>query len=222
MKRKHQRTGRRAAVKRLQFPEDEQRHDWLGMLLHAYQITDAGVAEGIRLMEQQGHRLACAKGCSSCCVTHRSIPTYPIELVGITWYATEKLSGELREPLKQQLREHRKGDPCAFLVDGICGIHPMRPMACRQFNVFNRICDEGEDAYYTRRHEVLTPIQRYVNDAFMRTMPFYGIKNKAERRRIVENELMHAMAKDMMTLNWVSLANKMLEHDMRQAGAGSA
>ena len=194
---------------RVCFPEDEKKHAWLPMLLDAYGITDQGVAEGIELMRRKGHRLACAKGCSSCCITHRSIPAYPLELVGITWYAAEKLPDPIRSRLQTRLREHQKGDPCAFLLDGVCSIHPLRPMACRQFNVFNRVCEAGEDAYYTRRHEVLTPLKKYTNKAFMVTMPFYGSKSRAESRKAVERGLMHMAAQDMQQCNWKSLAEKM-------------
>ena len=200
-------------IQRLRFPEEEKMYTWLSMLLDAYFITDQGVAESIELMRRKGHRLACAKGCSSCCVTHRSIPAYPIELVGITWYAVEKLPDPARSRLLVQLRAHRAGDPCAFLIDGICSIHPLRPMACRQFNVFNRICETGEDAYYTRRHEVLTPLKKYTNKAFMVTMPFYGARSRAECRKIVEKGLMHMAAKDMQQCNWQSLAEKMAPTD---------
>ena len=215
---KRRQTDPLAHIRRLSFPDDERRLEWLPMLLDAYHITDRGVADGIALMTRKGHRLACAKGCAHCCVTHRSIPVYPLELVGITWYATERLTGAVREDLKKALREHGSGDPCAFLVDGACAIHPLRPMACRQFNVFNVVCGPGEDAYYTRRGDVMTPNRKYADEAFFRMLPFYGVKNKAERRRVVKEGLQHAMAKDMQTLNWLSLANKMLEFDIRRKG----
>lgn len=203
-------------LRRLSFPEDEKRHEWLPLLLDGYHTTDRGVVEGISLMTRKGHRLACAKGCAHCCVTHRSIPVYPLELVGITWFATEKLTGAVREDLKKSLRQHQPGDPCGFLVGGVCAIHPMRPMACRQFNVFNTACGPGEDAYYTRRGDVMTPNRKYADEAFFNMLPFYGVKLKAERRRVVKEGLQHAMAKDMQILNWISLANKMLEFDIRQ------
>lgn len=202
-------------VQRLSFPEAEKVQAWLAMLLDAYYTTDKGVAQGILLMEQKGNRLACAKGCCSCCTTHRSIPAYPLELVGISWYATEKVFGPPRDELRRRLANHEAGDACAFLVDGICSIHAMRPMACRQFNVFNQVCAEGEDAYYTRRHDVLTPIKKYTEEAFYIMLPFYGVKNKAERRKIVKKGLIHAVAQDMQALNWGSLAAKMTEFDIR-------
>jgi hypothetical protein len=32
-----------------------------------------------------------------------------------------------------------------------------------QFNLFDRACAEGEDAFYTRRRDLLTPIRRFAD-----------------------------------------------------------
>ena len=77
---------------------------------------------------------------------------------------------------------------CPFLIDNACSIHPLRPLACRNYNVFGQQCAEGEDAYYTRRGDVLTPHQKNTDLAFDTMLPFYGAKNKAERRRIKKPE----------------------------------
>ncbi len=201
---------------RLTFPLSEDDHDWLPLLLEGYHITDQGVAKGIELMESQGHQLACAKGCSSCCAAQRSIPAYPLELVGITWYCTEILTDPFRGPLKIRLMDHKEGDPCAFMIEGVCSIYPLRPMACRQSNVFNKKCDENEDAYFTRREDVLKPNKKYTNRAFSAMMPFYGITDHAQLQEVVEKGLMHTMAKEMHGLNWESVARKMIEFDSNQ------
>ncbi len=215
MSRKKRFTRHSKNPERLVYSEAEKKHDWLTMLLKAYAITDQGIVVAIKSMEKKGHRLACAKGCAACCVTHRSIPVYPLELVGITWYATEKIVNPDRLRLKDRLRWHQKRDPCVFLVDNACSIHPLRPTACRQFNVFNTPCAEGEDAYYTRRDDVLVPITKFVHDAFIEMLPFYGVNNKAERRKIARRGLQHSMAKDMQTMNWTSLFTKMEIFDRR-------
>jgi uncharacterized protein len=150
---------------RLVFPGDEARLPWLPMLLEAYHITDRGVAEGIRREEAQGRKLACHKGCAACCRSHKTIPVYPLELMGISWCAVEKLESGVREKLKTQLSSHKSGEACLLLVDNLCSIHPMRPMACRPFNLFSQVCTEGEDAYYTRRQDVLMPIKKYTDEA---------------------------------------------------------
>ena len=77
--------------RRLSFPADEIAQKWLPMLLDAYFIADQGIYEGISREEKQGRKLACTKGCSNCCKAHLTIPIYPLELLGLYWYTTEKV-----------------------------------------------------------------------------------------------------------------------------------
>lgn len=198
---------------RLSFPSDEQRHPWLSILLDAYSLIDRGVDEAIKIGLKKGRVLACEKGCSTCCRTHQTIPVYPLELVGISWYVTEKLNGPEREIVKTQLRQYRENDPCPFLVDRACAVHSMRPVACRQFNVFDIPCAEGEDPYYTRRQDVLSPIKKYLDRAFFLMLPFYGVEGEKDRWRIIESGSVHQVVKLMQTCNWQSLAVKMDEFD---------
>ena len=200
-------------IKRLFFPEEEKIHTWLPMLLDAFHIADQGVWASIHREEAKGRKLACAKGCSACCITHRSIPVYPIELTGIAWYVTEKLQGELRDRLQERLSANRPGDPCVFLVDGVCAIHPMRPLACRHFNVFSTPCAEGEDAYFTRRKDVLIPIQTYMDEAFFHMLPFYGVHKAGDRRKIIKKGLHHEAANELQSLRWSELARKMANYE---------
>jgi Fe-S-cluster containining protein len=113
----------------------------------------------------------------------------------------------------RQLAVHRHGQACAFLVDQVCSIHPLRPMACRQFNVFNTVCAEGEDTYYTRRGDVMTPLKKYTHQAFVGTMPFYGIKTRARAREVVQSGMQHQLVKDLQNIDWRHLADKMKEYD---------
>ena len=207
------------APERLSFGVDEAVFPWLPMLLDAYYIIDQGVAAGVRRERGKGRQLACAKGCSNCCRAHKTIPVYPLELVGLTWYVTEKLQGPQREALKGQLRAHRKGDPCPFLVDGVCSVHPMRPVACRQFNVFGEVCAPDEDAYYTRRRDVLTPNPKYADKAFFTMLPFYGVQDPAERRKLARSGAVHRLAQVLQECSWESLADKMDDHDRRHRDA---
>jgi len=95
----------------------------------------------------------------------------------------------------------------------VCSVHPMRPISCRQFNVFGTPCAEGEDPYYTRREDVLSPIRKYVDRAFFIMLPFYGIQREAQRWKIIESGAVHQVVKLMQTCNWRSLAEKMDEFD---------
>lgn len=202
---------------RLRYPEAEHRISGLSALLDAYHVTDQGVHEAIRREHAQGRQLACAKGCSSCCHTHADIPVYPLELVGIYWFATEQLDGAEHAALQQRLAAHPADDGCPFLLEGACAIHPLRPMACRNFNVFTRPCAPGEDAFHSRRGDVLTPIRRYQEEAFFLLLPFHGVKAKAERRRAIKHGSVHAMARVLKALEWSRLAER-----MAQAAVGKA
>ena len=203
---------------RLSFAADEKIYDWLVLLLDAYYIVDKGVAEAIKKETKRRRQLACRKGCSICCKTHQTIPVYPLELVGISWYATEKLSGKEREELKKQLRSHKKGDPCPFLLNGVCIIHPMRPIACRQFNVFDKPCADNEDPYYTRPKDVLPPVKKYVDRAFFIMLPFYGVNDESARHKLIKSGSVHKLVKLMQTCTWETLADRMDEFDKNKPG----
>lgn len=199
--------------KRLSFPADQKVHPWLSMLLDAYYVVDKGIDEAVKMELKKGRKLACSKGCSSCCKTHQTIPVYPLELVGLSWYVTEKVKGPERGIIKNQLRNYQENCPCPFLVEGACAVHPMRPVSCRQFNVFGKPCAEGEDPYYTRREDVLSPIKKYTDRAFFIMLSFYGVENETERWKIIESGAVHQVVKLMQTCNWKSLADKMEEFD---------
>lgn len=198
---------------RLSFQDDEKVHDWLSPLLDAYFIVDKGVSEAVKREERKHRKLACSKGCSGCCRTHHTIPVYPLELVGISWYAVEKISAPERETLKNLLRSYREYGSCPFLLEEVCIVYPMRPIACRQFNVFDKPCTENEDPYYTRPKDIMPPAKRHVDQAFFIMLPFYGVKDEHERRKVIQSGAVHKTVKLIQTCNWKSLADKMDDFD---------
>jgi Fe-S-cluster containining protein len=203
---------------RLYFPDDEKKFPWLPLLLDAYAVIDDGISTAIKDREdKQGVKLACKNGCDNCCKTHEDIPVYPLELVGIYWFSVEKITELVRSILKTQLLNYVKGNPCPFLINGSCSIHSMRPLACRQFNVFNKPCDEGEDPFHSRKEDVLTPIEEYTNRAFYIMLPFYGVIDEAEKEHIIKNRLIHTQVKVLQLLNWSDLAKRMDDYDSQAA-----
>jgi len=191
---------------RLRFPDDEKRQPWLPLLLEIQHLTNQGVATAIKA---DGRKLACGRGCASCCRTHTDIPVYPLELMGIAWYATEKLAGEQRQRVQQQLLHHRDLGACPFLLDEACAIHPLRPMACRQFNVFNTVCAVGEDAFHSRYSDVLRPDLKSKNEALREMLRHHQIKDGRERRRLVETGEVHRLAQSLREMRWETLAARM-------------
>jgi Fe-S-cluster containining protein len=202
MKRAHQKSGG-GLSRRVRFPEDESRLTWLPLLLDAYALIDTGVAIAVRNGEKErGTVIACSRGCAVCCA-QKDIPVYPHELVGLYWYASEKLGRSDRQVLKKQLESHEAGSPCPFLVQNACLVHPVRPAACRWFNIFGAPCGPGEDPYYTRRGDVLVPIEDYTDRAFSAVLAFYGIKkgdDLARSLRLVRSQIMN-----LQTYDWSKL-----------------
>lgn len=194
---------------RLSFPKDEKLHKWLPMLLNAYSIMDEGVREDIEKYEKAGKKLACRCGCSFCCKTHRDIPVYPIEIVGIYWYVIEKTKEPIRTKIKNSLILHTKDSHCPFLIDDICSIYPIRPLACRQFNVFNRPCTEGEDAFYTRPQDVLIPSRNYLAKALYETAPFYNIYDEDEKIEFINSGKLNSLVRILQKYPWIELARRM-------------
>ncbi len=192
--------------RRVHFPEEEKRLPWLPMLLEAYAIADTGIAVAIRDAEKKQKKIvACGRGCGNCCEHQKDLPLYPHELVGIYWYVSEQLPATTRDMLKRRLAAHTADLPCPFLIDGSCAIHPLRPIGCRQFNVFTAPCAPGEDPYYTRRNDVLVPLAEYTDRAFAVVLPFYNMQRRGDLSQAIK--LIRAQIMNLQTFNWDTLAS---------------
>jgi Fe-S-cluster containining protein len=178
-----------------------------------------GVAQAVAEGEQAGRELACGRGCATCCRTHSDIPVYPLELMGLYWFAVEKLQGEARRRVQAQLENNKRLDSCPFLVDSACAIHPVRPMACRLFNVFDTVCAPGEDAFHTRPADVLPPPEAAKREALMAMLAHHGVESDADRGTVVDSGAVHQLARNLRTLPWENLALRMTSFDQRQNAA---
>ncbi len=197
--------------RRLHFPADEQRLPWLPLLLDAYAIADTGVAIAIRDAEKKRKKkLACGKGCGTCCVHQKDLPLYPHEIVGIYWYASEKMAGPERDVLKERLAGRTAVAGCPFLIESSCSIHPLRPVGCRQFNVVTAPCAAGEDPYFTRPDDVLQPIPEYLDRVFAAVLPFYNLKAGGDPARAIKTVRSQIM--NLLSYDWSKLA-AILEKD---------
>jgi Fe-S-cluster containining protein len=200
--------------RRVSFPEDEKKLPWLSLLLDAYAVADTGVAVAIRNeVKRRKVTLACAKGCGNCCAHQSDLPVYPHELVGIYWYVSEKMEPSVRSIVKRRLAGHIAGAPCPFLVDSSCSIHPLRPLGCRQFNVFTAPCAPHEDPYYTRRDDVLAPLQDYTDRVFSAVLPLYNLKKEGDIAVAVK--LIRAQIMNLQTFDWKKLAVVIEQSDTR-------
>ncbi|QWR78155.1 YkgJ family cysteine cluster protein [Candidatus Magnetomonas plexicatena] len=202
--------------RRVNFESDESRFPWLSMLLDSYAIIDTAIESAIELQYRSKQKgLACQNGCCHCCKTHKDIPVYPHELVGIYFYVTEKIKMPVRETLKWQLQFFKQTDFCPFLISSSCVIHILRPTACRQFNVFGTPCAEGEDPFFTRRDDVLTPNVNHTNQAFLTVLDFYEIKD--DKKNFIQNNKIHTHVKNLRELKWLQLIKAMNDYDLKAA-----
>lgn len=192
---------------------------WLPALERLQGVIDAAVAAGIARGETLGRRLACARGCAACCRSHADIPVYPLELMGIYHFVLERLRGTLRARLADQLARSPTLPGCPFLVDEACAIHPVRPMACRLFNVFDRVCREGEDAFHTRPADVLPPEEAAKREALLLLLAGQGVADEKTREELVETGAVHGLARNLRALPWEKLAARMLDSQSRQPAA---
>ncbi len=195
---------------RVSFQEEEKKSDWLSFLLDTYLAGDKQVMDEIgKEVNTKGRKFACTKGCSTCCKTHVTIPVYPLELMGIYWYVIDMINGDKRLSIYQQLNEYHLGQGCPFLVDGACGIHPMRPLACRYFNVFGKACGDGEDPFYSRRSDVLTPDEKQKNKVLSLMLPYHGITSRQGKKEAMRNDYLFQHVRNLQEVDWPKLAIRM-------------
>ena len=93
-------------------------------------------------------------------------------------------------------------------------IYELRPYACRYFNVFNKVCEEGEYAYYTRNEDVLTPSQSTIDEVYFSTLPFYSLEQIEDNMQKINDGEINKIIYVLQENNWISLAAKMTTYDL--------
>lgn len=172
------------AAFRIRFPEDEARESWLPLLLDAYAVLDAGLAAAVAA---SGRQPACRAGCTACC--SQPIPASSLEVLGLTWYVYRHSRGRRRRALRQSLDAAREGMPCPFLVEDACAAYALRPMACREFVVFDRPCRPGEQPVTSRLQDVLPLPVAAQRRAFWHMLPYYGVSDLGLRETALCDKL---------------------------------
>lgn len=190
---------------RVRYAQDEDRQSWLMALLDAYALIDGGVAAVTedRVRAGQGST-ACREGCHFCCI--QPIPVTPLEVEGVFWFLQRKASADIRRAMAARLGAYRPGPECPMLLDGRCAVHPLRPVICRDFNIFSEPCRKGEDPSRTRPGDLLTPMPRVVAEAYGLMLPYYGIVGREERREAVRGRYHLARTRLMQNVDWSPLA----------------
>jgi Fe-S-cluster containining protein len=186
---------------RKRYPEDEAKYEWLPLLLNAYHIVDEGIRKELKKEEvKRKEKIACHKGCSNCCL-RPAVPVTPLELLGISWYASKKLENPDREVVRQQLLNQSQSARCPFLVNDLCSIYPLRPLSCRIFIVFGAVCKRDEDPFITRFKGLWRPSEMVARESAFEMLPYYGITEETDMRRAFEEGFIANVAKPMHELD---------------------
>ncbi|MBL7119717.1 MAG: YkgJ family cysteine cluster protein [Dehalococcoidia bacterium] len=194
---------------RVQYPDDEARHPWLSILLDGYHVIDVGISIELK-QEEEKHRtsVTCRKGCSNCCL-RPTVPIGPLEELGISWFATEKLQGDVREAIRKQLLIHGETLQCPFLLNSLCSIYLVRPVACRMFFVFGKQCELGEHLEQTRPSDIWTHSRDLARRVAMIVLPFYGITGKRNKIQAFQDGYIGSISRPMHEYPWDKLGRKM-------------
>lgn len=169
---------------RVAFPEDEAREAWLPLLLDAYAALDAGLAAAVAA---SGRRPACRAGCTACC--RQPIPASSLEVLGLTWFVYRHSRGRRRRSVRRALATARESMDCPFLVEEACAAYAVRPLACREFVVFDRPCRPGEQPVISRPGDVLPLPAAAQRRAFWHMLPYYGLTDQAQREAALRARL---------------------------------
>lgn len=181
---------------RLKFP-DEAKYEWLPMLLDAFHIVDTWVLVELEAEEKRRKtKVACHKGCSSCCLKPR-VPITPLEIVGLSWFCSEKMEEPFRGIVKSQILSQNQSTQCPFLVDNICSVYLVRPLSCRIFFMLDALCVKNEDPFETRPQDMWHPSIEVARKSAYKMFPYYGINNKKNMDKAFENGYILKIAKEM-------------------------
>jgi Fe-S-cluster containining protein len=103
----------------------------------------------IEALKGSGACVACAPGCDYCC--HLRVDVFAHEAAALLHYLQAQASAEEAALIEQKIRanaklvdpltveEHRSaGIACAFLRDGLCSAHGVRPSACATYHSLSR------------------------------------------------------------------------------------
>lgn len=189
---------------------DEAKYIWLPALLDVYHIVDMGISTELQEEERKRNaKVACHPGCSNCC-RRPMVPMILLEFLGISWFASEKLEGDTRSVVKEQLLHHKQTPQCPFLVESRCSIYPMRPLACREFFMFGAPCGIDEHVELTRPNDIWTHSRDIARRVAMVILPFYGINDERQKVEAFENGYIGAVSKPMHELPLGRIASLML------------
>ena len=194
---------------RLQYPEAEKKYSWLTCLLDTYHTIDVGTSLELELeQDKRKQTIACHRGCFHCCLKPE-VPITEPEIWGLSWWANEKLPGKDKESIASQLLQCREKTTCPFLLEKLCSVYPVRPIACRIFYIFGNPCAPEEDPWEGRRPDIWTHSTYIGMRAAMTLLPLFGITKQDEKMQAFQSGFMVKATRLMHVLDWTPMHEAM-------------
>ena len=198
-----------AVSSRTRYPQ-ETRYPWLPILLDSYAIDDYEIQLDVKNgVIGRGEKIACHKGCFSCCTSH-AIPITPLEFMGVSWYYCEVCEADTKRQIRPRLLHHTKTIECPFLLDTVCSIYPVRPLACRDFFVYGEPCKMNEDPFVTRSHDMHPPnreISRYVALRLL-DFPGFNCSSIEEKEKAFNDGIIVNSGRYMHDIDWAEFVKR--------------
>jgi Fe-S-cluster containining protein len=196
---------------RKHYPQ-EKNNEWFTILMDAYAISDEGTLKNLAEDSVlRGQKVACRKGCDNCC-KRASAPINPLEFRGIFLYVNEIMDGNLKKKLTPRLISHKSSTECPFLMDAKCSIYAVRPVICRSYFVFNKVCGANEDVSATRRQDMFLNIKNNVPQSVLAKFYDYkefGVLTETQKREAIAGGHMMKISTIMHMIDWADFAKKL-------------
>jgi uncharacterized protein len=194
----------------LEYSQDVKKYDWLQYLLKAYTILDTARPARLKNEEfRRKKRVACQKGCQVCC-TNQEIQLTDIELMGISWFLSEKLQDRrVRETMKERFRNYTDLIECPFLFEQQCVVYEMRPLACRGYYVFGEKCEPGINMETERPNDIFFADQIVAKKASMPLLKYYGFQTEKQRERAFDEGFIFLRGRSLHSMPLEALGTAM-------------
>jgi len=184
---------------------DEKDNPILTIILDTYHVFDTGTR--MELEEEEFKRQAkvcCADGCTACCL-RPMVPATEIEILGLWWFLLTRADDSTREMVIERLLGRKQTAECPFLINNLCSIYPMRPLACRILHVFTKPCDKEEYIYQSRRGDVWSPSQEIGRKSAVVLLDYYGFKRPQDKVKAYKEGFIPAQSRFIPDYNWEGL-----------------
>lgn len=172
--------------------------------MDAYAISDLAVQEKQESdYRERGVKAACHKGCVTCCY-QQYIPVTTLELAGIVWYICHRMEPQAQREMVAMLDAFTGDRTCPMLVGATCAVYPVRPLACRQFVVYEKTCEPREDLLETRPEQVLKLDSSKIDEAYRAMLPFYEMVSPEEQEAAIKDKYWLTQSTFMHKADWPS------------------